>query len=77
MKRDGLLPNPHTYEYTLRASSLVVNGQPQPPAVAARYRRLYESLSGESLWPVVSSLYRRVHEEDEAPATRPAGAATP
>jgi beta-lactamase regulating signal transducer with metallopeptidase domain len=77
MKRDGLLPNPHTYEYTLRASSLVVNGQLQPPAVAARYRRLYESLSGESLWPVVSSLYRHVHEEDEAPATRPAGAATP
>ncbi|RPD43978.1 M56 family metallopeptidase [Hymenobacter sediminis] len=77
MKRDGLLPNPLTYEYTLRASSLVVNGQAQPAAVAARYRRLYESLSGESLWPVVSSLYRHVHDEDEAPATRPAGAATP
>lgn len=77
MKRDGLLPNPHTYEYTLRASSLVVNGQAQPAAVAARYRRLYESLSGESLWPVVSSLYRHVHDEDEAPATRPAGAAKP
>lgn len=77
LKRDGLLPNPHNYEYTLRASSLVVNGQAQPAAVAARYRRLYESLSGESLWPVVSSLYRHVHDEDEALSTRLASATTP
>ncbi|OON70887.1 M56 family metallopeptidase [Hymenobacter sp. CRA2] len=76
MKRGGLLPNPRNYEYTLRANSLVVNGQAQPAAVAAHYRQLYEAVSGETMWPVVSSLYRHVHD-DEAPATRPASVMVP
>jgi hypothetical protein len=63
MKKDGLLPNPHRYEYTLRAHRLVINGRVQPAAVAAKYRRLYEAASGGTLWPLLSSLYRNVHDE--------------
>jgi beta-lactamase regulating signal transducer with metallopeptidase domain len=64
LKRDGLLPNPHHYEYTLRANRFVVNGIPQPAAVAAKYRRLYEVGADEKLWPLLSSEYRHVHNDD-------------
>ena len=64
LERDGLLPNPHHYEYTLRANRLVVNGIPQPAAVAAKYRRLYEVAADEKLWPLISSEYRHVQEDD-------------
>ena len=64
LKRDGLLSNPHHYEYTLRANLFVVNGSRQPAAVAAKYRRLYEVAADEKLWPLLSSEYCHVHEDD-------------
>jgi hypothetical protein len=76
MKRNGLLPNPSHYEYTLRAKSFVVNGTVQPAEVAYKYRRLYEAASGKKMWPLISSLYRHIHDDD-APATGSAGSSTP
>lgn len=43
---DGLMPDTSRYALLLTATHLLVNGQPQPAAVLARYRQLYEAATG-------------------------------
>jgi beta-lactamase regulating signal transducer with metallopeptidase domain len=69
MRKDGLLRNRNQFDYTLKASSLVVDGQVQPAAVAAKYRHLYEAETGRKLGPTSSYRNTRTHDEDgQAPA---------
>jgi hypothetical protein len=51
MLRAGLITSRRSADYTLTAQGFIVNGQPQPAAVAAEYRQLYETTVGRKLGP--------------------------
>ncbi|WP_400193770.1 M56 family metallopeptidase [Hymenobacter sp. B81] len=47
--KDGLIKDKQTFQLSLTARELVVNGQKQPAATAAKYRRLYEEGTGRTI----------------------------
>jgi hypothetical protein len=76
LRRDGLLKGP-LYEYTLSNQRFVVNGSPQPAAVAAEYRALYEATMGQPLLPDQSVNMRKIADQPTSgqPAIQPGRAA--
>jgi beta-lactamase regulating signal transducer with metallopeptidase domain len=75
--KDGLLRNRNEFDYTLKASSFVIDGQAQPAAVADKYRRLYEAETGHKLSPTSSYRNIRTHQEDYVSSTARALAPKP
>ncbi|WP_051719044.1 M56 family metallopeptidase [Hymenobacter sp. IS2118] len=47
--KDGLVKDRRNYQVKLNASSMVVNGKTQPPAVFRSYLKLYESTTGRKM----------------------------
>jgi beta-lactamase regulating signal transducer with metallopeptidase domain len=61
LRKDGLLPDLKNYEFTLSASSLIVNGQLQPIAIFEKYSRIYEAETGKKLG--LKTTYGSAHHE--------------